>query len=399
MKNIRYCFIIILTVFFLSGSVLWTESGTKKANELKILEMQDILAWKNIRTGVLSKNGKWFAYRLTPNKGDSELLVRSTIGEKEYKFPVGKASGYSHRGQVEFSEDSKWLAFKIYPKEKELKKLKKQKKKAHNKFGLLNLKTGEKQEIEKVKSFSFSNKNPGWLGFHKNTPDNKPGKDKLQGSDLILIELSTGKEFNFGNVSEFAFNKEGNWLVWLIDAADKSGNSIVLRNMKNGQVLSLDSGKYNYKKLNWTEKGDAFAVLKGEENEDFEDKLYQVTGFKDLYKKTPVKIVYDPLKDKTFPSGMIISPNRAPEWTEDLSAVLFGIHKVKEKEKKGDNKKEKKIKKGKQADKKEDKETRGKDKGKEEAKKEAKKTGKSKIKDDDEELAGVVIWYWQDECL
>lgn len=393
-------------MFLSSPALLRTDAEVKKANELKILEMPDILAWKNIRAQVLSKDGKWFAYRLTPNEGDSELVARSTTGEKEYKFPVGKAPFYSFsgKGQVEFTGDSKWLAFKIYPTDKELIKLKKKKKKAHNKIGLLNLKTGKKQEIEKVKSFSFSNKNPGWIGLHKYAEDSKPGKDKRRGSDLILLELASGKEFNIGNVSEFAFDEEGNWLVWLIDAAGKSGNSIVLRSMKTGRVLSLDSGKYDYKKLNWTEKGDAFAVLKGEEDKDFEDKLYRVIGFKDLHKKSPVKIEYDPQEDKTFPAGMTISPNRAPEWTEDLDAVLFGINKVKEKEKKGD--KEKKIKQEKQKDKPADKAE--KDKGKEaekkkeveeKEKKEPGKTGMKKKKGEDEELAGVVIWHWKDKRL
>ena len=39
---------------------------------------------------------------------------------------------------------------------------------------------------------------------------------------------------------------------------------------------------------------------------------------------------------------MTISPNRAPAWTEDLSALLFGIHDVKKKkaDKSGDKPKE-----------------------------------------------------------
>ena len=46
----------------------------------------------------------------------------------------------------------------------------------------------------------------------------------------------------------------------------------------------------------------------------------------------PTKIVYDPQEDPDFPEGMTISPNRTPDWTELLDAILFGIHEVELKE-------------------------------------------------------------------
>ena len=63
-----------------------------------------------------------------------------------------------------------------------------------------------------------------------------------------------------GNVSDFAFNKSGDWLVWIVDATDKAGNGIQLRNMSTGAVMPLESGKANYRSLGWNENGDAFAA-------------------------------------------------------------------------------------------------------------------------------------------
>ncbi len=42
--------------------------------------------------------------------------------------------------------------------------------------------------------------------------------------------------------------------------------------------------------------------------------------------------MFDPSKDKSFPEGMTISPNRNPFWMADLSAVTFGIHEMKAKD-------------------------------------------------------------------
>jgi len=316
----------------------------EKEKALRPIELEDILAWKNIRSAIISNDGKWFAYRLSPNEGDSEIIIRNTEKKLEYRFPMGEAPRYGRSKEIVFSEDSKWLAFKIYPESKEVKKAKKSKKKLYNKAGLVNLSTGKKIEFNKVKNFAFSGKNSKWIAFHKYPPESKgKDKEKIKGSDLILYELNTGKEINVGNVSEFAFNKNGELLAWIIDARDQSGNGILIRNMVTGVILPLDTDKAWYKGLNWTEKGDALTVLKGIKDENYEDKLYSVLGFKDFSNKFPVKIVYNPREDKDFPEGMTISPNRKPVWTEDLSGILFGIHGIRKKEKAKKEKKKEEI--------------------------------------------------------
>lgn len=305
------------------------------------IELLDILAWKSISSTALSTDGQWFAYRLSPTEGDGEVIIRQTKGTKEYKFPAGE----SRFGLVSFSEDAKYCAFMVYPNAKEAKALRKEKKPVVTKAALVNLATGDKVEYDKIKSFAFSRENPAWLALLKNPPESQAReKDKWSGSDLVLRELATGKELMFGNVSEFAFDKKGLWLAMAIDAFGLTGNGVELRNMTSGVVMSLDNDKANYKSLTWTEKGDGLACLKGKEDKAFEDKLYSVAGFtgfaaapgqKAGAAQTPLapqKVVYDPKDDKTFPQGMTISPNRAPQWSENLDALFFGISEPKKKE-------------------------------------------------------------------
>jgi len=381
-------------MLFLPGySVLSEESPPKEPRPLE--DIQDILAWKSLRSSSISNDGQWFAYRLSPQEGDGEVIIRKTDEKKEYKYPAGEVSGFSR--DILFSEDSKWVAFTIYPKREEAKKQKKQKKKAYNKAALLNLASGEKWEFEKINRFAFSGEDSSWIALHKYPPETKgisPGndkeKDKWRGSDLIFHELATGNDLNIGNVAEFAFDKKGNWLAWIVDAQEKTGNGIQMRNMKTGVILPLDSGQAVYKQLTWTEKGDGLAALKGKDDENYEDKLYALVGFYGFSAKAPEKVVYDPKEDKDFPEGMTISPNRSPLWTEDMTGILFGIHKVK--------KKEKKVKKDKDKEKVEKEEERG-----EEAEKEEKETPKEKAKKeediDKEDLPDLVIWHWQDKRL
>lgn len=366
--------VILLMVLLVPGSFVKGE----KEQEVKLrpIGLQDSLAWKSIRSTVVSNDGSWLAYQLSPNKGNSEVIIKQSKGKKEFRFGVGKAPRYSRKSTIAFSENTKWIAFIIYPKDKEVKKLKKQKKKLYNRVGLVNLRDGKKKEFEKMKGFSFSGENPGWIALHR-YPSESKGKKKWSGSDLILRQLATSSQLNIGNVSEYAFDKKGRWLAWIVDADEKNGNGLQLRSMTIGTVVALDSGEYNYKRLKWTEKGDGLAVLRGKEDKKYKDKLYSLLGFSGFKQKQRQKVAYNPEEDKSFPEGMTISPNRDPLWADDFSGILFGIHKV---EKKEDGKQKKKK--------------------KEEDKKDQKKTKEDKPdKVDKEDIPGLVIWHWLDKRL
>lgn len=384
MKKAIGIFLFFLLVFlFLPGFSAQTNEPASK--ELRPLEdIQDIIAWKSIRSPVIFPNGEWFAYRLSPAEGDSEVIIRETKGEKEFRFPAGEVPMTSSNERISFSEDSKWVAFSVFPTAKEAKEIKKQKKKLFSKAALVNLSSGKKIEFEKVKSFDFSGENPSWLALHQYPPESQEKeKEKWTGSDLLLHELETTKELNFGNVAEYSFDKKGLWLAWTIDAYGKSGNGVQIRNMKTGAVLSLDSDKALYKRLTWTEKGDGLAVLKGKDDKNYEDMLFSVLGFSQFDSGSPKIASFDPNNDKNFPEGMTISPDRDPLWTDDFSGILFGIHEVKKKEEKSAQKEEK------------DKgQEEGKDRGEEEP---TQKKAKDEI--DKEDLPDLVIWHWLDKRL
>ena len=329
------------------------------------LQLTDIVAWKRIQMPAVSNNGQWFAYRLAPAEGDAEVVVYNLETGKEQRFPIGDPSatappptatparppageGPGGSAALALSADSKWVAFQVYPTERDAKRLKKDRKPIQTKAVLVELSTGKKTEFEKVRRFAFSGEKSAAIALQRYGPEPAPGgpgtgaaaggsgatpPERPSGSDLLLYDLSTGAEINFGNVSEFAFDKPGDRLAWLVDAQDKAGNGVELRNMESGAVQSLDHAQAVYKGLSWTEKGDGLAVLRGVEDKAFEDKLYTLVAFKDFDASgpAPVRSVFDPRQDSGFPKGMSISPNRNPAWNEELSAVTFGIHEVKPK--------------------------------------------------------------------
>ena len=385
--------LLVVSVFlFVSCVAFAAESQTPRP-----LQLADILAWKRIQTPVVSNDGQWFAYRLAPNEGDSEVVLRNLKDGKEQRFAIGELPRLDMSGpmmampsrELAFSDNSQWLAMLVYPNVKEGKLLKKQKKPVQSKLLLVELGTGKKTEFEKVRRFAFSGERSSAIALHRYgaaaapaappapaASGAPPADDKPTGSDLILHDLTSGADLNFGNVSEFGFDKQGDRLAWLIDAQDKIGNGISLRNTATGAVTVLDSAKAVYKGLGWTEKGDGLATVRGVEDKAYEDKVYSLVAFKGLSGgAAPSKVLYEPAKDKSFPAGMTISANRTPSWMADLSAVVFGIRELKPKKK--DAAKESKDAEAKPGD----------------AKPAAAKP------EDETEKPGLVVWHWKDDRL
>jgi dipeptidyl aminopeptidase/acylaminoacyl peptidase len=330
----------------------------------RAMELADIIAWKNISANAVSNDGKWFAYRMSPMEGDSEVFIRATDSDKVYKFPAGEApsmaggagpggpgEGGPPSSSLGISPDSKWAAFTAYPSRAEGQRLRRQRRPVQAKLQLVDLATGKDVTIENIRRFAFSGERGGWVAIAKApasssgpaggpapaaAPPSAPGggagaaADRPKGTDLILRDLATGRDFNIGNVAEFAFDKSGRYLALVIDAPDKAGNGVQLRDMETGVVAVLDSDKASYERLAWTREGDGLAVLKGTEDKRYTDKVYAVIGFTGFGAgRAPQRVMYDPAADKTFPEGMSVSPNRGPAWTEDLSALVFGIRTLK----------------------------------------------------------------------
>ncbi len=358
---------LALAIAVLVLTPLFAPSFGTHAEPKRAIQIDDIIAWKSVGVPTVSADGQWFAYRLAPQEGDAEVVVRRVHEDKQMRFSIGELpqpaapdfgggrGGPAPSPTLSFSDDGKWVAFMTYPPRREAQRLKRQRRPIQSGVTVVNLATGDKQEFPKIRRFSFSGESSPWIALHRYQPEaagqqagadsaaagrgpstgsgaaSAQPPDRPKGSDLLLLELATGNELNVGNVSEFSFRRDGRFLAYTIDAQDKAGNGIQLHDMKTGAVVPLDSGNASYEKISWTQKGDALAVLKGSDDKAYKDKLYAVIGFTDIG-PSPKKTTYNPASDASFPKGMTISPNREPQWTNDLEAMLFGIHEPKRKD-------------------------------------------------------------------
>lgn len=309
--------ILTLWILFLSASF-------SIAQEKKPITWQDIPTWKYMRTNSfkISPDGQWIAYGMVASEADGEIIIKNLSNPDSVKmsFPIGSTSFPS----IEFSDDSKWIAFKEYPTFTQKKANKGPKKKPlRDKLTLIDLNKGKdsKKTFENVISYAFNNKGASKLAINLAKDD----KGKAKGSDLLMYHLNTGRSQNLGNVSEFRFNKSGSHLAYVVDAANKSGNGIYLMDLVNNSTQVLDSDEATYKFINWTEKGEAFAALKMVADKKYKQDHGKVIGVKNL--KKPQVTLYDALKDSIgFDQSYTISGNRRPMWSEDLTRLFYGIH-------------------------------------------------------------------------
>jgi dienelactone hydrolase len=331
-----------------------TASGAvaQSATTPKQLTSEDLAAWKTIRSTTLTPDGKLFAYVIAPNEGDGEVVVRPTGEGAERRFPIGEpptptfggppGSGGAAPATLTLSEDGRWLAFLAYPKAADAKKLKKEKKPVQSRAIVVNLATGESREFEKVRRFSFGGPKPRWIALQTYAPEaggpaagaapgggaggapGTPAPGRPEGSDLLLYELGTANVINVGNVGDHAFDESGEWLATTIDARDRLGNGIHLRNMRTDVSRVLESQNALYRRLQWADSGLAVSLLRGTIDSTGKDTTYAALGLSALGTATPRTTVVG-ADAAGFPAGHRISPDRAPTWARDHSALYFGI--------------------------------------------------------------------------
>ncbi len=298
----------------------------------KILQLEDYERWSRIVSTEISPNGDWFTFGLRPNGGDDTLYIKTTSSStEEFKYRIPYASAPS------FSNDNKWVVYLISPSEDEAEKLEKSKKKVFKTAELRNLATGDTIQFERAESMRFSEDGKFLAISLEKTEDDK---SEHKGQDLILVDLTTMSTMNFGNVNEYAFNKNSTYLAYTVDAAEMVGNGLYAYDLKEGKLKNLDSDRKIYSRLiwddanvlkqDWAAKGSQIAVLKGEEVDTLEQRINTLLVVSDVH-QDPEIFELDAGNASNFPENFVISEKGSLQFSDDGSFVLFGIKEQAEK--------------------------------------------------------------------
>jgi hypothetical protein len=167
----------------------------KTSAQKKELDHSVYDSWQSIRETSFHPQGKYIVYAIVPQEGDGTFIIRNVKTGNE--LTIARAT------QALFTENGEYLIAKIKPSFAETRKAKIDKKKADempkDSLLIVELATSTIQKIPSVKSFQVAEYGNDIIVYLKD----KKGDINKEGSDLVIINLSSTKEKTYSNINEF----------------------------------------------------------------------------------------------------------------------------------------------------------------------------------------------------
>lgn len=330
------------SILFFACQLAWLTPFAQETT--KALTWQDVPNWNYIRTtgATPSPDGKWLAYVSGPTQGDLTLTLKHTQDTTKFDYKIGGATT-----PIFFNQNAQFFSFFENPKYTEIKANEKSRRPSSKKLKIVALKDTASVTFDKVQSYSFSNQDSKWVAirFEGSSSAGAPGTPRPdgapKGSDLLLYNLITKKKYNLGNVSEYSFNKSGQYLAYIIDANGQNGNGIFLMDLNTGISNAMHNDDARFTKLGWNKEGTAFALLKAKKDKKYKTPVYTLLGVKNLKAHNGDLFTYSGLDENQITAGFGISENSSAYWSKDLKTIFFGVAKLEKTEE--SNTTEKKI--------------------------------------------------------
>lgn len=298
------------------------------AAQKKALTFTDIMQFRAIEHARISDDGAWVAFTAQPDRGDGEVIVRSTQGTTRYAVPLG-----SH---PVFSKDGQWVALKLNPSLEAQEKAAKDDKPSAG-MALLNTSTGDINTITRVKAFSFSN-DGNWIAIHHEKPDDESGeteneateadasekeKKRKPGTDLEIRHLASGDQLVLSGVRTFAFDEANNYVAYAVATSDGEADGLFALKLDaslfENKPITIDTrNRSHYTQLAWNESTNMLGFLAATEDEEGEPghaKLMTWDGNETSEATSP----------SALPERWHIPAENSLKWTKDGERLFFGL--------------------------------------------------------------------------
>ena len=274
----------LIVVMLLAGAL--DVMGQPQAKKALDHDAYDI--WNRITERAISDDGRWALFSLSPEDGDAELRVKSLTSDQAHHVSLGVSA--------QFSDDARYVAFRIKPPKEAVRHAKREKKKPDempkDSLGILDLSTGDVTRLGPIESFKMPEEGSGFVAYHlgkqpaekdstraeeqekpeaeegEEKKDDKKKKDKKEGTPLVLRNLASGAETRFEHATAYHFSEDGDWLVYTASNKDGSADGIVAVATATGAVDTLMAGEGVYTQAAFDEAGDQLAFLSSRDDYD-----------------------------------------------------------------------------------------------------------------------------------
>ncbi len=208
--------------------------------------------WKSAGERSISNDGKYVVYTINPQEGDGVLYIKGLDNNFIKEVPRGYLAS--------FTEDNKFIIFKIRPFFKDTREAKIKKKKAEempkDSLGILELGRDSIVKIARIKTFKIPEKGDGqWLAYHMDKALPELPKQKAQPDSITQLNNLTRMADSLIRMADSIRNKaneaklKGLSVLQPIKTETKTsvakpagdpveeGTELVLRNLRTGQEL------------------------------------------------------------------------------------------------------------------------------------------------------------------
>jgi dipeptidyl aminopeptidase/acylaminoacyl peptidase len=267
--------------------------------------------WESPDWATLSRDGAWVAVQVGRVDQNNELRIHRIATDSVIVIAYG--SGAS------FSRDGRWVSYSIGYHREHYEELRRKGGMAEPRLGLLDLARGDTTLIMGVGGSAFSH-DGRYLAMRRYPPSG----DKRAGGDLVVRDLGTGVDTNFGNVGSFAWQDGGPLLAMTVDALGRAGNGVRLWNPRTGALRVLDSAAADYRGLRWRPDADDLLVLRSWDDETRKAPNHTVLVWKSLEGRTRA-FTLDPAARADFPTDTRVDPARELDFSEDGMSIFLGV--------------------------------------------------------------------------
>jgi dipeptidyl aminopeptidase/acylaminoacyl peptidase len=292
--------------------------------------------WKKIENAVISNDGKYVAYEITPHKGDGYLYI--------YHTESGRLDSIFRAKEPKFSPLSDMLAFRITPgydtlRKVELDKIDK-KKWPKDSLGMFVFAKDTLMKVPKIKTFKFNESNH-FLVYtvdenkllepkpipepkkkkkkKKKVPAVKPVDYKSDGNILTVFDPTTLSVTNFKDVVDFALADKGTSFAIVTHKKEKSDSFYLHIYRGHTTEMTVLPAMKAFRQLSFSETGDQLAFLQSADTNKV--KQFELYLF-DLATKNLKQLGKDTIE---LAAGKSVSEHYKPLFSEDGRFLFFGV--------------------------------------------------------------------------
>lgn len=278
-------------------------------------------SWQSITSPQISDRGNVLTYLISPQQGDTTLVIRQNRNGREIRIPRGC--------KARISADEHFVICTIKPlfsviRQARIKKTKTEKM-PKDSLAIINLTNGKIKKFRDIESFGFAKRGGSAVAFLSTDTtliQKKFRNNKDVGKPLLIYHLQTGVIDTVRYVKSYTFNRSGDWLTYTLQPKKKKTLVGVYDVPARLQTVVSDTCVYHsLPKYNFS--GNEMLFLASQDTASSGSKKSYLWRLKRGEQKA--KLLMAPTDVRNMPSGWGLSENSSPYFSRDGKRIFAGI--------------------------------------------------------------------------